>query len=518
MRKSKFDQFDDLVDAVLAQGHGRMVGGEERAFSPLVPIGFGLRGLPQESFKATLKSDLIKRTTVSSGRATRAQGEAPEQTAIPRLCFRDCAKAMEFYKKVFGARETMRLMDRGGKIGNAEIRIGNTRIMLSDEFPEYGPAGGVSPETLGGSTVRLKVMVADADATAGGMLAAGGRIVRAVQDQFYGERAGQIADPFGYTWIVATHKEDVSAEEMQRRLNEWLKRPGESLEEKMASDAAVSKAETSEVTKAVPYMREGFHTITPYILVGGAAKFIDFLKEAFAAEEKGRVALPGGKIMHAEAKVGDSMLELSDGNEQYGPTPVALHYYVEDADATYALALQAGATPLYAMTDQPYGDREGGVRDPFGNTWFIATPKTYAPLPGQVGSVQSYLFLVDAGKMIPFLENALGARAEGVHKSPQGTLVHATVRIGDNTLELSEAHGEYQPSACHMHLYVPDTDAVYAQALRAGATVIEAPSDKPYGDRSAGVKDPWGNSWFIATHIRDVPFEPLAGSPGEHEN
>lgn len=274
----------------------------------------------------------------------------------------------------------------------------------------------------------------------------------------------------------------------------------------MESNAGVSKAVSSESAKAVPYIREGFHTITPYILVGGAAKFIEFMKEAFGAEEKGRVPMPNGKIMHAEVKVGDSMIELSDGNEQYGPTPVALHYYVEDADAIYARAIEAGATALYAMMDQPYGDREGGVKDPFGNVWFIATPKTYAPMPGQLGSVQSYLFLRGAEKMIPFLESAFGAKAEGVHESPQGVIAHATVRIGDATLEFSEAHGEYQPSPCHLHLYVPDTDAVYAQAMRAGATTIEAPNDKPYGDRSAGVRDAWGNSWFIATHIKDVAF------------
>ncbi|MGB7152740.1 MAG: VOC family protein, partial [Candidatus Acidiferrales bacterium] len=422
-----------------------------------------------------------------------------QPTVIPRLCFKDTRRAIEFYQRIFGAKEIMRLVDPDQRIGIAQIQIGNARILLSDEYPEFG---AVSPETLGGSTVRIKLMVADVDAVAQRALAAGAKMVRPVEDQFYGERVGQVEDPFGYTWIIATHKEDVSTEEMQRGLNQWNERS----EEKMASKPVVSKAESSESTRAVPYMREGFRTITPYILVGGAAKFIDFMKEAFGAEEKGRVAMPNGKIMHAEVKVGDSMIELSDGNEQYGPTPVALHYYVEDADATYARAIDAGAISTHAPVDQPYGDREAGVKDPFGNSWFIATPKTYAPLPGQLRSVQPYLFLRDAEKMIPFLESAFGAKAEGVHKSPEGTVAHATIRIGDATLECSEAHGPYLQSLWHLHLYVPDTDAVYAQALRAGATTIEAPIDKPYGDRSAGVKDAWGNSWFIATHIKDVAF------------
>ncbi|MGH9730225.1 MAG: VOC family protein, partial [Candidatus Acidiferrales bacterium] len=91
----------------------------------------------------------------------------------------------------------------------------------------------------------------------------------------------------------------------------------------MTSNAATSKAEARETsTPEVNYIREGFHTVTPYILVGDAAKFIDFMKEAFGAVERGRVPLPNGKIMHAEVKLGDSMIELSDGNEQYEPTPV----------------------------------------------------------------------------------------------------------------------------------------------------------------------------------------------------
>lgn len=498
MAESLQAKLNQAIDRMLASAP---TASPDAELAPFVRLAAELRGLPRDNFKATLKADLIRRAARAGEAATRAGTETRQQTAVPRLCFRDCARAIEFYKQVFSAEETMRLMDRG-KIGIAEIRIGNTRVLLSDEFPEYGAAGGVSPETLGGSTVKLKVMVADADATASQMLAAGGQTVRPVADQFYGERVGQIADPFGYTWIVATHKEDVPPQEMQRRLDEWTKQPSARLEEqsregKMASNAA---------TKAVPYIREGFRTITPYILVGGAAKFIDFLKEAFGAEEKGRVPMPNGKIMHAEVKVGDSMLEMSDGNDQYGPSPVALHYYVADVDATYERAIEAGAISTHAPIDQPYGDREAGIKDPFGNSWFIATPKTYTPFPGQMNAIQVYLFLRDAEKMIPFLENAFGAKAEGVHKSPEGTVAHATVRIGDNTLEFSEAHGPWQTSQCHLHLYVPDTDAVYAQALRAGATTIEAPIDKPYGDRSAGVKDPFGNSWFIATHIKDVAF------------
>jgi len=491
------EKLNQAIDAMLAFGRNAPVAGSEAKTAPLVRVAADLRGLPSENFKATLKADLIRRATMA-GETVKAAVEPPA-TAIPRLCFKDARRAIEFYQRVFGAKEIMRLVDPDQKIGTAEIQIGNARIMLSDEYPEFG---AVSPETLGGSTVRLKLMVPDVDAVAHRALAAGAKIVRPVEDQFYGERVGQIADPFGYTWIIATHKEDVSTEEMQRRLDESFKQPSERLEEKMASKAVVSKAESGETKKAVPYIREGFRTVSPYILVGGAAKFIDFLVEAFGAVEKGRVPMPNGKLMHAEVRLGDSTIEMSDGNEQYGPSPVTIHLTVPDAEAAYRRALKAGATSLYEPGMQFWGENESGVRDPFGNEWYITPPSERYPHP----TVQPYLHVHGAEKMISFLEAAFGAKAEGVHEWPGGAVAHATVLIGDGEFEIDEAFRANRQTPCHLHLYVPDTDAVYAQALRAGATSIEAPNDKPYGDRSAGVKDTWGNSWFIATHVKDVAF------------
>jgi uncharacterized glyoxalase superfamily protein PhnB len=211
---------------------------------------------------------------------------------------------------------------------------------------------------------------------------------------------------------------------------------------------------------------------------------------------------PSGSIMHAEVAIGNGAIEVSDGNEQYPTAPAAIHLYVDDPDATYARALRAGATSFYAPTDDhPSGDRWGAVKDPFGNHWYIAKPRGWTPGPEGLRSVQPYLHLREAHKMIPFLEAAFGAEALGVHKSAEGAVLHGTMRIGNATLEIDEAHGEFQPMPCHLHVYVSDTDAVYAQALRAGASSIETPQDKPYGDRSAGVKDAWGNSWFIATYL-----------------
>ncbi len=118
---------------------------------------------------------------------------------------------------------------------------------------------------------------------------------------------------------------------------------------------------------------DGYHTVTPYLVVEGAAKLIDFMKQAFGAEERGRMGPPGGPVMHAEVHIGDSVIMLADAGGENPPIPAMIHLYVEDADATYQRALQAGATSLREPADQFYGDRSGGVRDAFGNQWWVAT-------------------------------------------------------------------------------------------------------------------------------------------------
>jgi PhnB protein len=246
--------------------------------------------------------------------------------------------------------------------------------------------------------------------------------------------------------------------------------------------------------------KPGYRTIAPYIIVPRASEFIEFLKKAFGGTERFRFPIEGSDlIMHAEVAIGNSIIELADANEQVPPAPTTIHLYVDDADSFFARAIEAGATSIYEVGDHVSGDRQGAVRDPFGNLWYVAMIQGWTPGPEGVPSVQPYLHLHNSEKMIPFLENAFGGAVLGsVPTSPEGHVLHATVRIGDNTLELDEAHGEFQPMPCHLHLHVDDADAMYARALRAGATSIDAPSDKPYG-RSGGVKDAFGNSWYMTS-------------------
>jgi len=132
----------------------------------------------------------------------------------PYLCCNNAASAIEFYKSVFAATELMRIAQPDGAIGHAEIKIGKSVIMLADEFPEMDVR---SPQSLGGSPVSILLYVEDVDAVVAKALAAGSKLQSPVTDQFYGDRSGKLTDPFGHVWMIATHIENVSPEEMQKR-------------------------------------------------------------------------------------------------------------------------------------------------------------------------------------------------------------------------------------------------------------------------------------------------------------
>jgi PhnB protein len=132
----------------------------------------------------------------------------------PYLCVDDAGAALDFYAKVLGAKERMRMAEPDGRIGHAELQLGDSVIMLADEYPDIGIR---SPKAFGGSPVTLSIYVEDVDAVFDRAIAAGAKSLRPVEKQFYGDRSGQFEDPFGHRWSVASHVEDVSPEEMERR-------------------------------------------------------------------------------------------------------------------------------------------------------------------------------------------------------------------------------------------------------------------------------------------------------------
>ncbi len=135
-------------------------------------------------------------------------------SVTPYLVVKGAVRAIEFYEKAFGARQLFRMMGPDGRVGHAELEIGDSRVMLADEHPEIGAR---SPQSIGGSPVTIHLYVEDVDATVARALSAGAQLTRPVADQFYGDRNGGLTDPFGHVWFVATHTEDVPADELERR-------------------------------------------------------------------------------------------------------------------------------------------------------------------------------------------------------------------------------------------------------------------------------------------------------------
>ncbi|MCO6042607.1 VOC family protein [Aeoliella sp. ICT_H6.2] len=139
--------------------------------------------------------------------------------AFPYLRVRGAAEAIEFYQRAFGATEKFRLAEPSGRIGHAELEFGSQIVMLSDEYPEYGVQG---PEAFGGTGSSVHLHVDDVDAVTKAAVDAGAKLVMEPKDQFYGERSSKVLDPFGHEWLLGSHIEDVSPEEMQRRFTEMF--------------------------------------------------------------------------------------------------------------------------------------------------------------------------------------------------------------------------------------------------------------------------------------------------------
>jgi PhnB protein len=486
------EQLDRAIQALLTPGPAprRRDGAALKApIAALARVAAELRGLAREDFRASLRAKLEGRLPMA-GKTVAAP--LARQTATAYLIVKDAARALEFYKQAFGAVETMRMNGPGERIGHAEIRIGNSTIMLADEFPDYG---AISAETLGGSPVKIHLQVDGVDAFAARAVAAGAKVLHPVQDQFYGERSGQFADPFGYTWMISTPIEQLTAEEIERRFAA-LHQP-----------SPASSTEEPKWTLPVPYIRKGFRTLTPYLLVPGAANVINFYKQAFGAEEIFRVARPGSDlIMHAEVRIAGSMVELADSTAEFKPRASTNILYVPDVDAAFQRALDAGATSLSTPMDQPYGDRQGTVKDPGGNSWHITTQGSGRHIVANTPSIVPIFQVRDAGKYVEFLGQAFGAREIFAAKDPQGIARHVRLRMGDSILAGGESREESESAPFLLHMYVPNADEVYAAAVRAGATTIRGLEDAPYGDRTATVQDPAGNLWSLATHIKDVKF------------
>lgn len=301
----------------------------------------------------------------------------------------------------------------------------------------------------------------------------------AQRDPAAAEAASEIDGELAELVVVARELRDLPSEQFRATLKEELG----------------GKDDMSTARREIRFKREGFHTVTPYLIVKPAVELVDFVKQAFGAVEALRFGSAEG--LHCEVRIGDSTVMIV-GGPAFDPRPAAMHFYVPDVDQVYDRAVAAGATSLAAPSDQEYGERIAAVKDIAGNEWYIAKP--FHPTPVQdLHAVTVYFHPIGAPKFINFLENAFGAQVVERHQSPEGFVYHAKVRVGDSVVEMGEAHDQWQPMQSAIYMYVEDVDATYRQALSAGATSASEPTDQPYGDRTASINDEFGNVWQLAT-------------------
>jgi PhnB protein len=278
--------------------------------------------------------------------------------------------------------------------------------------------------------------------------------------------------------------------------------PDENFQKRLKSELQ-RRANMSTSTAApvrVVSIRESVGTVTPFIAVPQAAELIEFLKRTIDAEEISRHP-HGSDGFVAAVKIRDSDLLIMGGESVRGHERIgAFHVYVPDCDATYHCAIEAGATSMGEPADRPYGERAGFVKDFAGNYWYIATRFPSNVAPEGVGSVLPFAHPAKALPFIDFLKRAFGAQEMAVYQH-EGRVMHAAVRIGNAVIEMGESP-DFLPSS--FYLDVEDCDAVYRRAIEAGATSLWPPTDQLYGDRTAGLLDPFGYQWMPATHIKDV--------------
>ena len=272
--------------------------------------------------------------------------------------------------------------------------------------------------------------------------------------------------------------------------------PDENFQQRLKSD--LQRRATMTASTVAP-VREGFHTVTPYITVPDGGQLIDFLKRTFGAEEVVRHTTPRG--FHAEVRIGDTVLMIGSAESVRGQEKTgAFHVYVPDCDAVYQRAIEAGATSLGAPSDHHYGERAGYVKDASGNDWYIATHLGAKPALEGRWMVTPFVHPASVPKYMDFLTKAFGAAKLALYED-SGRVAYAAAQIGDAVIEMGEPHDAATPRA-GFYLYVDDCDAVYQRAIDAGATSLWPPADQPYGDRTAGIVDPFGYQWFPATQIK----------------
>ncbi len=314
--QGRIDRLADALEALLADP-GSPRPAAEPELSELVGIANDLRNLPRAAFRAQLRADLLRRAVMTT---TTAATQPGIRTVIPYLAVPPAVELIDFVKRAFGAQELLRTTGSAGGV-HAEVLIGDSRLMIGG-----GGAWSGAPTPTG-----LHLYVPNTDQVYQAALEAGAESLYAPTDQPYGDREASVRDLAGNHWYIATRQ-------------------------------------------AGGHVQAGLGTVTPFLHPRGAPALLEFMKQAFAAEELAIHRGPEDTIVHAMVRVGGSVIEMGEAHGEWGPMPTMFYLYVDDVDAWYRRALAAGATSEEAPALQPYGERRAAVRDAHDNQWYLAAP------------------------------------------------------------------------------------------------------------------------------------------------
>jgi uncharacterized glyoxalase superfamily protein PhnB/catechol 2,3-dioxygenase-like lactoylglutathione lyase family enzyme len=455
------EQLDQAIEALLRNPNASLPTADPR-IADLLSVAADLRELPRAAFKARLKNEL---STESADESSQFKDEpAPlgiregYRTVTPYLTVADVHAEVKFISQAFGA--TGRVYGLGSEGGfHSEYQIGESMVMIGGGGEGSSWKGSPSPGSL-------HLYVENVDTVYERALEAGASSLYAPTDHEYGERGAAVRDAGGNHWYLAT-------------------------------------------AQGPRYTPEGSQNLMPYLHPVGAPKQIEFLKQAFGAEEIAVHQSPDGIVHHGKIRVGNSVVEMGEAHEQWQPMPMHFMLYVEDCDAWYARAMKAdGAISVGEPANQSYGGRTGTVKDPFGNTWYLSS-QIAAKEENPAGSrrtpmASAKLFRVtlqvaDLDKAAAFYAKLLDDQGISIPRGSRHYFNCGPVILA--LVDVSAGGEQPKPLPDYVYFAVDSLEQVYERAQALDCLTKEEFHDqkggemvkRPWGELSFYCEDPWGN-------------------------
>jgi uncharacterized glyoxalase superfamily protein PhnB len=331
----------------------------------------GCGGSQQKKSETALANATTPVATPAGERAATQPVPTGFFSVTPGLMVEDVDAALSFYSQAFGAITTFKIPGIDGKTEHAQIKLGDSTVMVALYHPSDRKDELKPPKKLGGTPGSLNYAVEDVDAVFQRAVAAGAQIMMPVKNQFWGDRWGMLQDPFGHQWGIGTSKVKLSDAQM-RQLAPLAFQP--------QGQRDIDKA-WKNAPKADGYKQKDHHDITPALHVKDPSKAMDFYKSGLGAEEREKMNMRDGRLMHAEIKVGDSIVMLGEEMPEYGvKSPISLdgssfflYVYLPEVDKATTQAKRGGAAKIEGPSDMFWGDRVSFVVDPSGHVWTLAT-------------------------------------------------------------------------------------------------------------------------------------------------